>query len=137
MDGGVEVGVVGDEDGFEEGRARYGVEDGFGLFAMKGVMGQEFGEGLTELSPCGGAEGHEGVEGWELADVFEFGWEKVCFGAGVQVEEVVADGYAEMLLVFDGEGAVGEVGKGEIRGWIIGFREPALMVRMGWLGHGA
>jgi len=50
---------------------------------------------------------------------------------------VGADGDAEMLLVFDGEGAVGEMSQGKVGGGVVGVREPALCGRGGWLGHGA
>jgi hypothetical protein len=38
----------------------------------------------------------------------------------VEVEEVGADGDAEMLLVFDGEGSVGEMGEGKVGGGVVG-----------------
>ena len=71
------------------------------------------------------AEGHEGVEGWGLADFYEGGRKKAGDGAGVEVEEVDADGYAEVLLAFELEGSVGQVGEREVCGGAIGFGEPA------------
>ena len=69
---------------------------------------------------------HERVEGWGLAGLGQ-GWrEKAGSSAGVEVEEVGADGDAEMLLVFGGEGSVGEMGEGEVGGGVVGVWEPAL-----------
>ena len=58
-------------------------------------------------------------------------------GAGVEIEEVGADGDAEMLLAFEFEGSVGQVGEGEVGGGFVGFGEPALMGRGGSFCHGA
>ena len=68
MDGGVEVGVVGDVNWLVEGRAGDGMEGGFGLFSLFGfyVGVQEGREGFAEESPGFGALGHEQVEGWGL-----------------------------------------------------------------------
>ena len=61
VDGGVEVGVVGDVDGFEESGAGDGVEGGFGCLSAGwfDVGVQESGEGFTEQRPGAMAEGHE------------------------------------------------------------------------------
>ena len=50
VDGGVEVGVVGDVGGLDDGRAGDGVEDGFGGVAVRGfgVRVEEFGERFAE-----------------------------------------------------------------------------------------
>jgi hypothetical protein len=77
-----------------------------------------------------------------LAGGFEVGGEEIGFGAGIEVEEVGADGYAEVLvdllvvLVFDGEGSVGEVGQGKVGGRAVGVGEPAFVSGGRWLGHG-
>jgi hypothetical protein len=55
----------------------------------------------------------------------------------VQVEEMKADGDAEMLLAFVFEGSVGQVGEGEVCVGLVGFREPALVGRGVSFGHGA
>ena len=75
VDGGVEVGVVGDVDGFFEGRSGDGVEGGFGFFLVLGlcVGVEEGGEGLAEESPGLVALGHERIEGWGLAGLGQ-GW---------------------------------------------------------------
>ena len=64
VDGGVEVGVVGDVGGLDEGRAGDGVESGFGGLAVSGsgISMEEFGEGFAEERPGARAEGHERVE---------------------------------------------------------------------------
>jgi hypothetical protein len=137
MDGGVEVGVVGDVDGFDEGGSGYGVEGGFGLVAVRGGGMEEGGEDLAELGPSFWTEGHEDVQSWGPAGGVEGAREEVGFGAGVQVEEMDAYGYAEVLLAFELEGSVGEVGKGEVGGRIVGGGEPALMGGNNSRGHAA
>jgi hypothetical protein len=54
----------------------------------------------------------------------------------VEIEEMGADGDAEMLLAFVLEGSVGEMSEGEVCGGVVGGREPALVRRDGLLGHG-
>ena len=103
VDGGVEVGVVGDVDGLGEGCAGDGVESGFGCLAAVGVLVgvEERGEGFAEERPGTMAERHERIEDGGLAG-FDEGWgEQAGGGAGVEVEEVSADGDAEMLLAFE------------------------------------
>ena len=55
----------------------------------------------------------------------------------MEIEEMSADGDAEMLLAFELEGSVGEVGKGEVGGRIVGGGEPALMGGNNSRGHAA
>ena len=127
VDGGVEVGVVGDVDGSAEGRAGDGVEGGFGcLPAVRLFVGvEERGEGFAEERPGAMAEGQERIEDRSLTG-FDQGWgEQAGGGAGVEVEEVSADGDAEMLLAFVFEGSVGQVGEREVCCGFIGFGEPA------------
>ena len=83
------------------------------------------------------AERQKRIEYWSLAG-FDQGWgEQAGLGAGVEVEEVSADGDAEMLLAFVFEGSVGQVRKGEVCGGLVGFREPALIGRGVSFCHGA
>ena len=124
VDGGVEVGVVGDVDGLSEGCAGDGMESGFGcLSAVRLFAGvEERGERFAEECPGAMAERHKRIEDGSLAG-FDQGWgEQAGRGAGVEVEEVSADGDAEMLLAFVIEGSVGQVGEWEICGGFIGFR---------------
>ena len=74
------------------------------------------------------AERHEGIQDRGLAGGSGLG-EEVRLRAGVEVEEVGADGDAEMLLVFDFEGSVRQVGEWEVGGGIVGFGEPASVGR--------
>ncbi len=123
VDGGVEVGVVGDVDGLGEGRAGDGVEGGFGcLSAVELFVGvEECSEGFAEERPGTMAERQERIEDRGLTG-FDQGWgEQAGGGAGVEVEEVGADGDAEMLLAFVIEGSVGQV------------REWKVCCRVGWL----
>ncbi len=55
----------------------------------------------------------------------------------MKIEEMRADGDAEVLPIADGEGAVGEMREGEVCGGFIGFGEPAAMRREGLLCHEA
>jgi hypothetical protein len=83
------------------------------------------------------AEQQERIEDWSLTG-FDEGWgEQAGLGAGVEVEEVGADGDAEMLLAFVVEGSVRQVREWEVCDGFVGFREPALMGRGGSFGHGA
>ena len=139
VDGGVEVGVVGNLDGSAEGGAGQGVEGRFGcLPAVRVHVGvEELGEGFAEERPGAMAERHQWIEDRSLTG-FDQGWrEQAGRSAGVEVEEVSSDGDAEMLLAFIIEGPVGQVGEGEIGGGFIGFREPALVGRGVSFGHGA
>jgi hypothetical protein len=111
------------------------VEGGFCFFSVRGGGVEEGGESFAEACPGSGAEGHEGVQGWELAGGFEVGGKEVGFGAGVQVEEMGAYGYAEVLLVFSDEGSVGKVRQGEVGRGVVGVGEPALVSLGRWLGH--
>ena len=75
------------------------------------------------------AKRHERIEYGSLAG-FNEGWrEEVRGSAGVEVEEMSTDGDTEVLLAFELKGSVGEMGKGEICGGLVGFGEPALMCR--------
>ena len=124
IDGGVEVGVVGDVDGLDQGRACDGVEGGFGglLAVTLFVSVEECSEGLAEKRPGAMAEGHEWIEDWRLTGFDQCGGKQAGGGTGVEVEEVSADGDAEMLLAFVFEGSVGQVREGEVCGGFIGFR---------------
>jgi hypothetical protein len=98
---------------------------------------EELSEGFAEERPGAMAEGHEWIEDRSLTG-FDQGWgEQAGRGAGVEVEEVSADGDTEMLLAFVIEGSVGQVCEGKVCGRFIGFREPALMGRGVSFGHGA
>ena len=139
VDGGVEVGVVGDVDGSAEGGSGDGVEGGFGcLPAVRLCVGVEKrGEGLAEERPGTMAERQEWIEDRSLTG-FDQGWgEQAGGGAGVEVEEVSADGDAEMLLAFVFEGSVRQVREREVCGGLVGFREPAFGGRGGSFSHGA
>jgi len=137
VDRGVEVGVVGDVDGFDQRGSGDGVEGGFGLFSVRRGCREEVGHGVAEERPGLGAEGHQGVEHRGLAGSLEGGREKIGFGAGVEVEEVGSDGNAEVLPVFDLEGSVGEVGEGEVGRRVVRAREPASRHGDGRLCHAA
>jgi hypothetical protein len=109
VDGGVEVGVVGDVDGFDESRTGDGVEGRFGCLPAAGfnVGGEQAGEGFAEQGPGAMAQRQEWVEGGRLAHAYE-GWGKQTGGgAGVEVKEMRPDGDAEMLFAFEFEGSVG------------------------------
>lgn len=115
IDGGVEVSVIGDVDRFDEGRPGDGVESSLGgpstVWFCVGV--EKSGEGFAEEGPGAMAERHQWIEYRGLAD-FNQGWRKqVGSSAGVEVEEVSTDGYADVLLAFQFEGSVGEVGEGK------------------------
>ncbi len=103
---------------------------------------EERGEGLAEERPGAMAERQKRIEDRSLAG-FDEGWGKQAGGgAGVEVEEVSANGDAEMLLAFVFEGSVGQVRKGEVCCGLVGFREPAFIGqgfrgRGGSFGHGA
>ena len=138
VDGGVEVGVVGDVDGSAEGRSCNGVEGGLGCFsAVRFFVGvEERSEGFAEECPGAMAERHKRIEDGSLAG-FDQGWGEQAGGcAGVEIEEVGADGDTEVLAVFDFEGSVGEMGEREICRGFVGFGEPALVGRRGWFCHG-
>lgn len=45
----------------------------------------------------------------------------------MEVQEMSADGDAEVLLTFELEGSVGKVCEGEVGGGLIRFGEPALV----------
>ena len=55
----------------------------------------------------------------------------------MKIEQVGADGDAEVLLTFDCEGTIGEVSQGKVSGGMVGVREPALCGGDGRVGHGA
>jgi hypothetical protein len=102
VDRGIEVGVVGDVDWFDEGRAGDGVEGSFGcLSAVRFCVGSEnCCKSFAEECPGTMAEGHERVEGGGLTGFYQ-GWGKqIGRGTGMEVEEVNADGYAEVLPAF-------------------------------------
>ena len=111
MDAGVEVRVVGDVDGFDEGGSGDGVEGGFGALSAGWIFVgvQKRGEGLAQERPGAMAEGHERVEDGGLASFNEGRRKQARCGAGVEVEEVGADGDAEVLLAFVLEGSVEHV----------------------------
>jgi hypothetical protein len=144
VDGGIEVGVVGDLDGSAEGGTGYGVEGSFDcLSAIRVHVGvEELGEGFAEERPGAMAERQERIEDRSLAG-FDQSWGKQAGRrAGVEVEEVGAYGDTEMLLAFVFEGSVRQVREGEVCGGLVGFREPAFMgqslLRRGVsFGHGA
>jgi hypothetical protein len=92
-----------------EGRPDDGVEGGFGLLTMlgTGVGVKESGEFFAEKSPGSLPLGHQQIERWGLAGGGQ-GWREQTGGsARVEIEEVCADGDAEVLLIFYCEGAVG------------------------------
>jgi hypothetical protein len=115
------------------------VESGFGcLSAVRLFVGvEERSEGFAEERPGTMAEREEWIENRSLTGFDQCWGEEAGVGAGVEVEEVSADGDAEMLLAFVIEGSVGQVGEGEVCGGFIGFREPALVGGGVWFGHGA
>jgi hypothetical protein len=125
-------------NGFDESGAGDGVEGGLGCLSAGwfDVGVQESGEGLAEQRPGAMPERHEGVECWELTG-FDQGWrEQVGRGAGMEVEEMDADGDTETLLAIELEGPVGQVGKGKVCGGVVGFGEPAFSRRGGGFCHG-
>jgi hypothetical protein len=138
MDGGVEVSVVGDVDRFDEGRAGDGVERGLGgLSAVRVNIGvEESGESLAEQSPGAMAERQERIESGSLADGGQGRGKEVRRSTGVEVEEVSANGNAEVLLAFQFEGSVGKMGEGEVCRGLIRFGKPAWMGLGGSFCHG-
>ena len=127
VDGGVEVGVVGDVDGLDERGSSDGVQGGFGsLSAGWGFVGvEERREGLAQECPGAVAEGHERVEGGGLAGFDEGRRKQAGLGAGVKVEEMSSDGDAEMLLALQLDGSVWQMSEREVSGGAICFEEPA------------
>jgi hypothetical protein len=104
-----------------------------GLF----VSVEEFGEGLAEERPGTMAERQKWIEDRSLAGFDQSWWKQAGRGAGMEVEEVSADGDAEMLLAFVFEGSVGEMCEGEICCGFVGLWEPAFVGRGVSFGHGA
>ena len=81
------------------------------------------------------AERQQRIERGGLAGGDE-SWGKQAGGsAGVEVEEMCSDGDAEMLLAFEFESSVGEIGQGKVGGGLIRFGEPALVRIRGSFGH--
>ena len=83
------------------------------------------------------AERQEWIEDRSLTDFDQGGGEEAGLGAGVEVEEVSADGDAEMLPAFVFEGSIRQVRDGEVCCGLVGFREPALVRCGGSFCHGA
>ena len=112
VDGGVEVGVVGDVDGFDEGGAGDRVECGLCCLPAVGfgVSGEKVGEGFAEEGPGAMAERQERIERRGLAGGDQSWRHQTGGSAGVEVEKMGADGDAEMLLAFELEGSVGQMG---------------------------
>jgi hypothetical protein len=82
------------------------------------------------------AERHDWIEDRSLTGFNQGRREEAGHSAGVEVEEMSADGDAEVLLAFVFEGSVGQVREGEVCGGFIGFREPAFVRISGSFGHG-
>ncbi len=103
VDGGVEVGVVGDAGGLDDGRPGDGVEGGFGGLAVSrfGVGVEEFGEGFAEKRPRARAEGHEWIEDGGLAGGGEAGRQETGCDTGMEIEQVGSDCDAEMGLAVE------------------------------------
>lgn len=103
VDGRVEVGVVGDVDRFEEGRACDGVEGRFGCVAASrvGIDVKEGCEGFAEERAGTRAEDHEWVEDRGLTGGGEAGWQESGGGAGVEIEQVGSDGGAQAWLAVE------------------------------------
>ena len=139
VDGGVEVGVVGYVDGFEESGSGDGVKSRFGGLAVRwvGVDVKESGKSVSEERPGAWAVGHEWVEDGSLAGGGEAGRQEAGFGAGVEVEQVGSDSYAEARLTVEFEGSVREMGQGEICCGNVCGGQPALMGYLRLLSHGA
>jgi hypothetical protein len=68
------------------------------------------------------AKGHDWIEDRSLTGFDQGRREEAGRGAGVEVQEVSADGNAEMLLAFVFERAVRQVCEGEVCGGFVGFR---------------
>jgi hypothetical protein len=83
------------------------------------------------------AERHQQIEGGGLTGVDESWGQQAGCSTGVEVEEMTANGDAEMLLAFVFEGSEGQVRQGKIGSRLIRFGEPALGRRGGSIGHGA
>ena len=138
VDGGVEVGVIGDVDRLLKGRADDGVKGRFSLFTKLGTGPdvEEGGELFAEESPGFRPLRHQQIERWGLAGSGQ-GWREQTGGsAGVEVEEVRADGDAEVLLIFYCEGAVGEMSQGKVSGGVVCVGEPALRGVSSRVDHG-
>ncbi len=71
------------------------------------------------------AEGQDWIEDRSLTGLDQGRRKQSGRGAGVEVEQVRADGDAEVLLAFVFERAVGQVCKGEVCGGFIGFRRAS------------
>jgi hypothetical protein len=100
------------------------MERGFGCLSAVGLFVgvEERGEGLAEECPGAMAEGHDWIEDRSLTGFDQRRRKEAGRGAGVEVEQVRADGDAEVLLAFVFERAVGQVREGEVCGGFIGFR---------------
>jgi hypothetical protein len=68
------------------------------------------------------AKGHDWIEDRSLTGFDQGRRKEAGRGAGVEVEQVSADGDAEMLLAFVFEGAIGQVCEWKVRGGFIGVR---------------
>jgi len=126
VEGGVEVGVVGDIDGLGEADIFDGAEVGFdfGDVYGGGGFGEELGQSFAE---CGWATlFHEGVEIGCAAGCAGFFGEQGGVGECVEVEDGVADADGEVGACFGLEGTVGEVLEWEVAVWGVGGGEPAL-----------
>jgi hypothetical protein len=124
VDGGVEVGVVGDVNWPAESGSGDGVEGGFGCLSAVGLFVgvEERGESLAEERPAAMAESQDWIEDRSLTGFDQGRRKEAGRGTGVEVEQVHADGDAEMLLAFVFERTVGQVCKGEVCSGFIGFR---------------
>lgn len=129
VEGGIEVGVVGDVNRFDESGAADGVKRSLGgLPAIWLDAGMEKGgEGFAEQRPGTMPERHERIESRGLAGFEQSRGKQIRRGACMEVEKVNTDGCTEMLLAFMLEGPVGQVRQWEVGCWIIGFGKPALM----------
>ncbi len=138
VDGGVEVGVVGDVDWFEKRGASDGVECCFGGLTAGWFGGcvKEGCEDFPKQCPSAWAEGHEWIQDWGLAGSGYASREKLGCGALVEVEQMSANGDTKVRLAFTLKGSVGEVGQREAICLIIGCGEPALVCGGSSLGHG-
>ena len=103
VNGSVEVGVVRNVNGFQEGRASDRVESGFGGLAASrfGIDVEESDEGFAEKRPGARAESHEWIEDGSLAGGGEAGRQESGGGAGVKIEQMGSDGGAEARLAVE------------------------------------
>ena len=112
IDGGVKVGVVRDVNRFDESGARDRVQSSLGRLSTvwRGVSAEERGKSLAQRSPVPVTERQKWIEGWRLASSNQSWGQQIGGCTSMEIEEMGADGDTEMLLAFQLEGTIGQMG---------------------------